>query len=398
MRISLSFTTWFLPLTVFTVELGMIRIKDIQFDWISQPFFIFIFVACLFAEKIHISKYEFWIFLFLFIQGLLNLLLFNLPPLNFFSEFIPVFIIYYANKFILQKYDINLIFKKYVKFAYYAAIFGLIQFFLKLIWGFKLLTPFPALGIDSVALEPSHYVLIVLPAAVYLYEKKIFSRYFFLICLTLILTFKLTALASIALYLIFRNFQKIKNFVLVTPILFFLLYLVILQFPDFSDRFFSLLKYFQTRDLAEVDNLTSFSFTSNLQVALINFKKTFGFGIGLGGHETMYNNYFSQITSLLWEGGINAASAHSLAIRIISELGIIGISLFIILIIKVLKMPLSEYKIIALSSLSHFIVKSIKLGGYFDYGTLFFFTLIIVALQSNKILSKIHYYESSPNN
>lgn len=398
MRKSLNFVAWFLPLTVFTIELGLVKIGGIQFDWISQPFFIIMFSIYVFAKKIIVNKYEFLFFIFLLIQGFINTYLFNLPRLNFFSEFIPILIIYYASKSIIQKYDIRLIFQQYVKFAYYAAIIGIIQFLLKLFFNIKFLTPYSSLGIDSVALEPSHYVLMVLPAAVYLYEKNVYTKQFYIILLTLILTFKLTALASIVLYLLFRHFQKIKKFVLLAPILVTASYFIILEFPDFSDRYFSLLKYFQTGNLNDIENLTSFSFASNLQVALTNLQKTIGFGIGLGGHETMYNRFIGQTSSFIWEEGINAASAHSLSIRIISELGIIGVSLFIFLIIKVLKMPHSEYKIIALASLSHFIVKSIKLGGYFDYGTMFFFTLIIVALQLNKSFIKKCQYANSPNN
>ncbi|MDF1884570.1 hypothetical protein JHD49_11525, partial [Sulfurimonas sp. SAG-AH-194-C21] len=132
---------------------------------------------------------------------------------------------------------------------------------------------------------------------------------------------------------------------------------------------------------SNVQNLTTFSFVSNLEIAIGNFIRTFGFGIGLGGHEEMYYRYMTKDIFLSYYYGINAASAHSLTIRIISELGIMGIFIYIILFYKVFKIKSLEYSAIAWASLSHFIVKSFKLGGYFDYGSLFFLLLIITAIR-----------------
>ena len=394
----LSFVEWFLPFTVFTVEIGMVKIAGIQFDWISQPFFIGVFILYFHSNRMTFNKYELMFFMFLLAQGIINIFIFHLPPDGFFLEFLPIVIIYFVNKSVIELSDIKKVFQRYILLAYYAAIIGIIQVGLKLFFGFRFLTPFSNLWLDSVALEPSHYVLISLPAAIYLFEMKKFNKQFFIIVLSILLTFKITAFASISIYFVLTNFQKFKKIIFFSPVIIYLLYLIIIQFPEFYERYFNIVVYFQTGKLSTIKNLTAFSFASNFEVALENFKNTFGMGIGLGGHETMYYRHFGSLLNRLWFRDINAASAHSLTIRIFQRLASWEFCYLLVLSFKILKMPKSEYKVIAMACLSHFIVKSIKLGGYFDYGTMFFFTMILVILIQNKnSIPQPNYENITPN-
>ncbi|WP_129367701.1 hypothetical protein [Lutibacter sp. HS1-25] len=145
-----------------------------------------------------------------------------------------------------------------------------------------------------------------------------------------------------------------------------------------------MIAYLNSRDLHDIENLTVFSFATNLELAISNFIRTFGFGVGLGGHETMYKYYFSLSEWDMYYMGINSNSAHSLTIRVISEMGIIGILIYFNLIKGTLKMKNFNFQIISFAALSHFIVKSIKLGGYLDYGTIFFLVIIVLLIQNDK--------------
>ena len=184
--------------------------------------------------------------------------------------------------------------------------------------------------------------------------------------------------------MVLRNFKKLKKAIILTPFFLFIIYIIVINIPDFADRFNNTLTFIQTGNINQIDNLTVFSIASNFQVAIHNFITTFGFGIGLGGHETTYYRYFESLGSNLWMNGINASSAHSLTIRIISEIGAMGIIIFIVLLIQVLKIKDSAIKAVALASFSHFLAKSIKLGGYFDYGTMFFLATIIIAIRIDR--------------
>lgn len=386
---TLNIFTFLLPFSAFTKELGMLNIGSINFDFISYPFFILSFVYFVFMQKVKISINDLLIFLVIFLIGYFNTYAFNLPLTLFLKQFIPIVIIYFTSKTILIIYGVESVFKRYVYFAYLAALFGLFQFVLK-IFGILILTPFHALFLDSVALEPSHYVAMTLPAFVYWIEKKEYNNQFKVILLSLILTFKITAFVSIGVYFIFKNFDKVKYLIVALPIVVIVLYFIIINNINFSDRIFGMISYFETQDVRSVENGTVFSFATNFELALHNLKETYGLGIGFGGHETMYNYYFDTSSwGDLYYIGLNMKSAHSLLVRVISELGIIGLMIYYRIFKGSLSIKNMQYQMIAMAAVTHFISKAIKLGGYFDYGTLFFLTVSIVAIQMDKKLIRL---------
>jgi O-antigen ligase len=119
---------------------------------------------------------------------------------------------------------------------------------------------------------------------------------------------------------------------------------------------------------------------SNLIVAQENVKNNPLTGSGLGGNEeTYYRLYSNSPFRLNYYYGLNAKSAHSLTIRIISELGILGFLLYLFTLIKNLfLMDRGVFRAISLACLSHFLCKTFKLGGIIDYGTPFFFAMLII--------------------
>src|SRR5690606_22365071 len=129
------------------------------------------------------------------------------------------------------------------------------------------------------------------------------------------------------------------------------------------------------------------SFFSNYQVAMYTIKENPVTGSGLGGHEEMYYRYFANqpFSTLEYLFGLNAKSAHSLTIRILSELGLLGFILYLYHLFKSLFVKRNTiYFAIAISSFSHFLCKTLKLGIYFDLGTPFFFLMIIYAYKLSR--------------
>jgi len=372
-----------LPFTIFTKELGMLSIGGIQFDFISYPFFIIVFLTYLLSNRITIRKTELLVFGYILTIGIVNIILFNLQVKPFIKQLFPILLIYFSIKTIFKYNNIIDIFKRYLELTLIVAFIGILQMALKLV-GINFLTPLGGFYLDSIALEPSHYVLIVLPAIIYYMEKKEYHWKFFIIFLTLLLTFKITALVSIVVYVLLRNIRKLKKQLFFGSLMLIIFYYIINQIPEFSDRFYSMLTFLDTNNISNIQNLTTFSFVSNAQIAFGNFIRTYGFGIGLGGHEEMYYRYMTKHIFSQTAYGINAPSAHCLTLRIISELGIMGILLYVILFYKVTKIKNLEYSAIAWGSLGHFIGKSFKLGSYFDYGSLFFLLMIITAIKLDK--------------
>jgi len=380
-----NLNTWgkILPLTIFTKEIGMVNLGGIQFDIISYPFFMVAFSIFLLTGKLSINKKEAIIFLWILVASIIVDMVMDFPLVLFFKQYIPIILMYFAIKYILMSNNPIYIFERYIDYAVIAAVIGLVQLMLKPM-GILLLTDYAGFFVDSVALEPSHYVVMVLSAVFYLYLKKEFSWKFWILLVTVLLTFKLTALLSIILFFIIINMRQYWKFLIITiPIVYAGIYFVN-TIPEFSDRINAALVYVEGGNLQDIRNMTTFSFFSNLDIATNNFINTYGLGVGLGGHETTYlRNFDFHLVQDSWYG-LNYKSAHALTIRIISELGILGIFIFFMLFYKSMKIKDMDYKAVALASLGHFITKSFKLGSYFDYGTIFFLVMIIVLTRLDK--------------
>ena len=377
----LKIDIFLLVITIFTKEIGMYQTQsDIQLDLIAYPIYTGLFLYILFTRQIWFSNRERNIFTLIFLHGIIIYLFMGFNYSLFFKQFIPLIVIYLVSKFVIHKYDIHNIMNLYVRFSFAAAIFGLIQLLFKLL-NILILTPYNGFFIDSVALEPSHYVAIILPAAIYLYETKTKKKLiFYTIIVSLILTFKATIVISTLLYFTFRNVKKITNLIIAFSLYFFIFFILTQNNIEFNDRALGFINFYHTNDLDSINNLTSFSFISNFIVAANNFMDFFGFGVGLGGHEQSYPIQLNG-KEYLYGYGINSKSGHSLLIRLFSEIPWLLFLLLHFTFSKKNKFRNRSFEIIFLACISHFIVKSIKLGGYFDYGSIFFFVLIIYCIR-----------------
>ncbi len=245
--------------------------------------------------------------------------------------------------------------------------------------GIRLLTGYQQLFVDSIAPEPSHYAIIILPAVVYaIFYFKDHQLKSLILILALLLTTSSTAYI-VLLIVMFIIYRRIHYLFIIGPILFFIFNNFLLSYDKFYIRYLGFSSYFENRNFNRVYAATSVSFLSNAEVAMASIKASPLLGSGLGGHEEMYDKYYSNTAfSLSYIYGINKASAHCLLIRIISELGIVGFSLYLLGLAKSLLLRADDYhRIISIACFSHFLGKALKLGGYFDYGTPFFAMLLL---------------------
>lgn len=371
-----------LVIAVFTKEIASSRLFGIDFDWFGYPFFIMYFIMKL--RDIILSKSVPWgLFVYLIASSVFAILFLGLQWGGFLKQIFPIVIIFTVNFFIISKYDWRNIFKLYVKFAYLSAIFGIIQYFLS-IAGIQFMIKIPG-RLDSIAYEPSHYASILIPALVFtFFYYREYKVYFFTMLAALVLTFNLTG------YLVFLIIVSIAYvspvYIIVSlPLLYILVFNVFVDFNEnFNKRIVETVAVFKGElnilNSSIAANGTTVSLYSNLMVAFENIKNNFLTGSGLGGNEETYYRLYSNTSFRLnWHYGLNANSAHSLTIRILSELGILGLLLYFFALIKnVFLLDRGMFRAISLACLSHFLCKTFKLAGYIDYGTPFFFAMLII--------------------
>ena len=280
----------------------------------------------------------------------------------------------------LKETGIEFFFKNYVKVSLWVAILGLIQFSLKLI-GISIFSRYTSLvNLHSIVTEPSHYVVVILPACVFAYfYYDQYKNEFWILLISLVLTLKLTAFLSLFLIYILIK-RRIRNWFFAVPIG-YLFFLYLITFDQYSFRLFSTFNYLFFGEYYDIIHGTPLSFLSNLSVA-IDSANNFIFGGGLGSHPYAYDLYFKNNDwfGVDYQFGMNKNSGHSLTLRILSEFGYMGLLFFLYFFflsynkLKGDKLRLPMFYAV----LSHFIAKSIKLGGYIDFGTPIFLAVILI--------------------
>jgi hypothetical protein len=371
----------FLVIAVFTKEIGSRNDYGIDFDFIGYPFFIIYF----FTHIEQIIKYKaapIRLFFYFILSSLISILWLNITLNGFFKQIIPIVIILTVSFTILKYRNIYHVFELYVKFTFWTAVFGIIQVIFSYAGIFLLTTTVGRL--DSIAYEPSHYAALLMPALVYTFLNfKRFKLYFFVMLGALLLTYNLTCYIVFLGILTFASFHPI--YVMMTvPLAYYVFFNVLPSFSQnfairFSDTYSSLSG---SKDILSSNlqvNGTTLSFFSNFDVAKYTLSNSPLTGSGLGGHEEMYARHFANSSfTANYYYGLNAKSAHSLGIRILSEFGLIGAGMYVYFLVKNLIFSKGAYYAIGLSCVSHFLCKLFKLGGYIDYGTPFFFTIMIL--------------------
>jgi hypothetical protein len=287
-------------------------------------------------------------FLFIFINifiGLIGILTENNTMILFGKQIVAISIFYLFYYYIikLSDYNISYLFKIYINLSFIVSIIGLFQVLSYLLnfnhgYDFSYIIPrwklsfteFGIIRLNSVLQEPSHYSLCLAPAFYASFsnlinkQKRLFSIFYSLvIILAYLLTF--SSIAFIGAFLsVFYYFYQLKNpiFKILSPILVApLLYFTWKHFSDFHLRAYDIYQAIAYKDFDNA-NLSSFTLYNNYHIALSNFRSNFLFGNGLGSHAIAFDKFtLSAPHDIL----LNKEDANSLALRIISELGLFGI-------------------------------------------------------------------------
>lgn len=309
------------------------------------------------------------IFMAFFLVGLFHVALGNNKLFNLIKVSVGIFLPYSFYYMYLKhiKWDIHSVMKLYLKGAYFSAFLGLIQEFFYILhfspgYNFSWLTRKggTVVGTDgggifgrvsALACEPSSLAMILAPAVFivllsFFHAKEEFSylknNQKIIIILGYFATFSSTAYMGIAfiLLLITINFASFKRIILFGIISLGAFYALFSLDQGLVNRIESMQKIL-TLDLSKVINkkvgavnpelyTSSLVWYNNFDVASKNFKAHPLTGTGFGSHEVAFWKYsFFRFLNDAYSGGeaVNDKDANSLFNRLMSETGLMGLSL-----------------------------------------------------------------------
>lgn len=335
-----SFVLYTTILAMFSEALMIKAAIDIKFFYfvVIVNAMAMILTASFAVHKKHLAP-----LIFLCASGLIGLLantsqvnhfLFAIVGISFCS-------IYAYNFFRYMREPVELIFSVYVKFATWVSVTGLF------IFAYTGVIEGRWVRLHSIMNEPAHYAIVVIPAFVFLMNQAIQQRRlgFPVVIIMTALVFSNSSIAFvgilISIYLIFMNR---KSYGMYRFLGIFLVGSLVFSFYSASEEFRlrvdDTIMGVESGSIAD-KNLSTYALLSNAYVAIESVKANPLLGGGLGSHATNHRTYIGTLEGVdlivkqyaahedsnLGEGlsTLNYRDAASLALRILSELGILGI-------------------------------------------------------------------------
>lgn len=336
-----------------------------SYVFFSNPFefyfgyLVYIILLPVFMFRYGFNRNLFFIFLTLLVTGIINILLGNNTTALFIKVFTGLILSYFFYYYVILEFDYNVeqLFKWYLRGAYIAALIGLFQFFSFLIgftpgydfsWILNKSGFIPGgnfgIRINSVFSEPT-YLASTLSPAFFVSVYNLFRRenYYLtklqgiVIITVYILSFSGLGQGGIFLTFIFLaiNFGLIRYVIIVIPAAVILFNALYTNVADFRDRYDGLVGLFSGEEfqLGKTHG-SSFILYNNYRVTMESFKTNFLFGTGIGSHPVSFEKYSLAKNFKVQGFNLNSADANSMFLRLLSETGLFGISIFLIIIFK----------------------------------------------------------------
>lgn len=257
----------------------------------------------------------------------------------------------FYNLIVHERYGIIEIFRKYVVLAKIVLVLGFAQVvFFYLGYGEMYVSIFPWLGysnigvrLQSVSQEPSYIALTFAPVIFYSLHNLFYKTSYFLnkmwsglFMAGYLLTFSSLAYLSILIILIvlyFKKFTSVKLILIgfVALGLFLLSFIMYRNIPfvkiRIDDTAFAITKDFTDPDIFRAVNFSTYALLSNLYVTKESLAVEPITGHGLGTHELTYRKYLPL--ELQNYRILNAEDANSMALRLLTETGLLGFTIFL---------------------------------------------------------------------
>lgn len=362
-------------------------------------YLIFITMIPLFMLKYGYPKYLVKLFSWFIIVGGLFVFYGRYPFFDFFKVFggmvLSFSFYHYAIRY--YKFNITQIFSVYLKWSYVAAIIGIVQmisFKIGFIYGYNFTWIFNKWGIsegglmglriNSVFSEPSGLAAALAPAvfvSVYnLIHKKRFvlsKRASLIILFVYIMSGSSTAYIGLMLMFILISMSIRFSYLLiglgVGAVSLVTFYNVS---SDFKSRVDSSIGLWVYQDYT-IDNTNTSSFVlyNNMHVASESIKEYPLFGTGLGSYKVAYQKHsLTKNTDVIaYDFEFNNTDGNSLFVRMLVELGVVGVGILFILVFRGFiyqrtEEQFIEYKIISQAILILIFLNLMRQGNYFLNG------------------------------
>lgn len=322
-------------------------------------YFVYLLLFPRLIRNYGINKNLFFIFFVLLVVGLFNVYAGN----NSFGQFLKVFIglflayLFYYCVIIDFKFNVKQLFKWYLIGSYIVCLIGLFQFISYQIGftpGYYLFFVFNkwrviyggnfGIRVNSVFSEPT-YLAATISSAFFVSVYNLFSKQkfcltnfqSFIIILVYFMSFSGLGQVGVFLTLIFMgiSFGLIRYIIVLIPVVFISFNFLYNNVNEFKSRYDGTVSLFSGEDFVlGKTHGSSYILYNNYTVALKNFAENPIFGGGLGSHVTAFDKYSLAKNFLVAGFDNNGQDASSMLLRLMSETGLFGLSVFFYIIFK----------------------------------------------------------------
>jgi hypothetical protein len=378
-----------------------------SYVFFTQPFeFYFGYLIYIILLPVFIARYKFnggllSIFLILLATGIFNIFIGNNTPELFFKVFTGLVLSYFFYYYVILEFDYNIeqLFKWYLKGSYITSLIGIVQlisFQVGFLPGYDFhwilnkwaLSPGGTFGIrvNSVLAEPTYLASLLSAAffvAVYnLFRKESFGLTRFqslVVIFVYLVSFSGLGQTGIFLTLILlaMSYGFVRYIIIIIPVAIVLFNILYNNVPEFQERYDSLTGLFSGEEfkLGQTHG-SSYILYNNSHVAFENFKTNFLFGSGVGSHPVAFEKYSIAKTIKVYGFNTNSADANSMFLRLVSETGLFGVVIFLVIMFKCYVRRNEEdetsHWLISNSILVMILLNLIRQGHYFLNGFPFF--------------------------
>lgn len=373
--------------------------------------FIILIGKCLIDRsviKLILNKKYMYLYIFLIIHSMINILLGNHSPIELLKQLIGIGVSYTFYYIVFKDVDVFEIFKVYIKFLFVLSVFILIQqisflfnvtFLYDLSWIHKemrlIISETGFYRPAAVFGEPAAFCYFAALGVYFSLDSILTNNYTYvkkheaiIISVAYVMTFSSIGilavigtciLVNIKLFLNKDSRKKVYCSILFSILLFLVCYIFVL---DFRMRL--------NDTIVGIVNMNVNGLNLSTITLLIHFKSTiyiliesFGMGTGLGSYVISFEKY--RLENSL---GIipNHADANSLALRMCAELGIWGIIIIISFIKKyiIFNAEYVDYQRISTGILVYFFTRLVRSGHYFVGGFFFFVVLFMMCFEQKE--------------
>lgn len=370
--------------------------------------FLFL-VYLIFKNEFKINKKVGLLLMYIFISSIVVIVMYEYKFNKMIQQMTVITIIMLSYWNFFSKYGVVKIWNKYLKMCKLFCLIGIVQWIIYYLfninifqrkyffWGIKnnYILPNGILYFSSMSGEPGNYAQVVMPAVFYLIEKSLKIKKIkmqdLIFVISYICTFTAISFMGFILYAFFKVIVLIKNKEIKKIFYGIMSSLIILPIAiKIFNTGMIKLKIFETfsfiLNLMYVDlnklNLSTFALFSNLRAAILS--KRFIFGNGLGTIQQVYYKYLVNENYFFY--GINSEDGYSMAVRIFTEFGLMGI---LIISYTLIKNSFYDKKIFLLSTINFSIMIGIvsyliRWGSYYTFGAILFYIFLVFSKKEYK--------------